>query len=88
MKRTLIQFDEDTYNKLRHRAFEQKRSISSVARELIAKGLQSPKPKKRIRIEQFSFIGSGRSKQARLAPVSERHDEALGEIYLSEARKK
>jgi hypothetical protein len=88
MKRTLIQFDEDTYNKLRHRAFEQKRSISSVARELVAKGLQTSKRKKRTRIEQFSFIGSGSSKQGRLAPVSERHDEALAEIYWAEAHKK
>lgn len=88
MKRTLIQFDEDTYNTLRNRAFEQKRSISSVARELIAKGLRSPKPKKRTRVDQFSFIGSGRSNQGKLAPVSERHDEALAESYDAELHKK
>ena len=81
MKRTLIQFDEDTYNKLRHRAFEQRRSISSVARELIAKGLEPGKHKKRRRVEQFSFIGAGRSRQGKLSPVSEHHDEALAEIY-------
>ena len=88
MKRTLIQLDEDTYNKLRHRAFEQKRSISSVVRELIATGLQPAKPRKHIRIKQFSSLGAGKSKQARLAPVSERHDEALAEIYYAEAHKK
>ena len=87
MKRALIQFDEDTYHKLRRRAFDQKRSISSVVRELVEKGMQPPKPKKR-RIEQFSFIGSGSSKQGRLAPVSEHHDEALAEIYWAEAHKK
>ena len=29
----------------------------------------------------FTFIGSGRSKQGAMAPVSERHDEALAEAY-------
>jgi predicted CopG family antitoxin len=88
MKRTLIQFDEDTYDKLRHRAFDEKRSISSVARELIAKSLEPRRAKKRVRIEQFSSIGAGRSKQGKLSPVSERHDEALAEIYYAEAHKK
>ena len=32
VKRTLIQFDEDTYEELRRRAFEQGRSISSLTR--------------------------------------------------------
>jgi hypothetical protein len=87
MKRTLIQFDEDTYHKLRHRAFEQGRSISSVARELVAKGLRSGKRKKYTRVDQFSFVGGGRSKQGRLSPVSERHDEALAEIWAADLKK-
>ena len=53
MKRTLIQFDEDTYQKLRNRAFEQEKSISSVVRELVAKGLAPGKRKKFTRVEQF-----------------------------------
>ena len=81
MKRTLIQFDADTYERLRRRAFEQGRSISSVRRELVAKGLNSGKRKMITRVDQFSFVGVGRSKQGRLAPVSERHDEALAEAY-------
>jgi hypothetical protein len=88
MKRTLIQFDEDTYNKLRHRAFVEKRSISSVVRELTAKGLEPPKPKARTRIGQFSSVGAGKSIQGGLAPVSERHDEALSAIWQAEAHKK
>jgi len=86
--RALIQFDEDTYNKSRHRAYEQKRSISSVVGELIAKGLEPGKRKQPRRVDQFSFIGSGRSKQGRLSPVSERHDEALAEINLAHIPKK
>ena len=81
MKRTLIQFDEDTYDKLRNQAFSRKQSISSVVRELVSKGLGSEKRKKYARIEDFSFIGGGSSDQGRLSPVSERHDEALAEIY-------
>ena len=87
MRRTLIQFDEDTYGKLRHRAFQEKRSMSSVARDLIARGLAPRKRKKTTRIEQFRSVGAGKSQQGRLAPVSERHDDALGALYVN-ARKK
>lgn len=77
MKRTLIQFDEETYEKLRTRAFEEGRSISSVTRELVALGL-APKAKRKItKARQLSFVASGRSRQGTLKPVSERHDEAL-----------
>ena len=81
MKRALIQFDADTYEQLRRRAFEQERSISSVTRELVAKGLNSHERKKITRADQFSFVGAGRSRQGHLAPVSERHDEALADAY-------
>lgn len=87
MRRTLIQLDEDTYAKLRHRAFEHKRSISSVARELISTGLE-PRKKKLIRVKDFSFIAAGSSKQGELSPVSARHDEALSEIVYARIRKK
>ncbi len=80
MKRTLIQFDEDTYLKLRQRAYEQSRSMSSVVRELVAKGLVS-RNRKKFTISDFKSVGAGQSKQGRLAPVSIRHDEALAEIY-------
>ena len=88
MKRTLIQFDEDTYQKLRNRAFERQKSISSIVRELVAKGLAPGKRKKFTRVEQFLSVGAGRSKQGRLSPVSERHDEALAEILYADAHKK
>ena len=82
MKRTLIQFNEDTYHKLRHRAFAQGRSVSAVVREMVVKELEGPaKRKKYAHVEDFSFVGAGSSKQGRLAPVSERHDEVLAEVY-------
>lgn len=80
LKRTLIQLDEDTYDKLRHCAFEKGRSISAVAREILSDALRPKSRKKRTKVQHFSFVGAGRSRQGRLAPVSERHDEALSEL--------
>jgi len=78
MKRTLVQFDEQTHHTLRTRAFRQKRSIASLVREMVAQGLERDTRRERpTRVSQFSSVRSGRSRQGRLAPVSERHDEAL-----------
>jgi hypothetical protein len=33
------------------------------------------------RVEDFTFIGSGRSDQSDFGPVSERHDEVLEEAF-------
>jgi len=82
MKRTLVQFDEETYRKLRQHAFREERSVSSLVRELVAKGLEGgtagPRP---TRISQFASVRAGRSKQARMSPVSEKHDEALAAAF-------
>ena len=77
MKRTQIQLDEQTYRKLRDDAHTQHTSIAALVRKALRAHL-SLHPKKR-RLEEFSFIGSGRSEQGHLEPVSERHDEALTE---------
>jgi len=79
MKRALIQFDEDTYQKLRHRAFASNKSISYIVRELVANGLDNRTKKKFTRVSQFASVRAGRSNQGRLAPVSERHDEAFAD---------
>ena len=88
MKRALFQFDEATYSKLRQTAFDQKLSISAVVREMVDKGLAAGKRKKYKSARDFSFIGSGASKNMRLSPVSERHDDALAEIYSDRSEKK
>lgn len=78
MKRTIVQLDEGTYRRLRERAFREERSIAAVVREMVAKGLE--RDARRVRpthVRQFASVGAGRSRQGRLAPVSERHDEAL-----------
>lgn len=87
MKRTQIQLDERTYEALRRRAFEKGCSISSLVRELLTHSLGVGKAKKRPTIKDFSFIAAGRSRQDRLSPVSERHDEALGEALMEEHRR-
>lgn len=78
MKRTLVQFDEDTYRRLRQRAFREERSISALVREMVTQGLDGAARRDRpTRLSQFSSVRAGRSKQGRLSPVSEKHDEAL-----------
>ena len=87
MKRTLIQLDDDMYDKLRQRAFERKKSISAVVREFVATGLEGGKRKKFARVEDFRSVGSGSSRQTRGAPVSEKHDAALAEAYRRSLKK-
>lgn len=82
MRRTLIQFDEQTYRKLRQQAFQQERSISALVREMVVKTLTGNiKQEKPKRAEKFLSVGAGRSRQGRLSPVSERHDEALVAVF-------
>lgn len=82
MRRTLVQFDEETYQRLRRRAFRQQRSISSLVRELVARGVDHPLLHDRpTRVSQFSSVGAGRSKRGSLSPVSEKHDEALASTF-------
>ena len=77
MKRTQVQLDEASYRALKRKAFERGVSMSALLRELLRTQLNPPPLPRRL--EMFQFIGSGRSEQGSLAPVSERHDEALAE---------
>jgi hypothetical protein len=80
MKRLLVQLEEETFRRLRERAFRQERSIASLVREMVARGLEDEAaPKRKTRTSQFSSVAAGRSRQRVPAPVSERHDEALAE---------
>jgi plasmid stability protein len=82
MKRMLVQFDEQTYQKLRQRAFREERSISSLVREMVAKGLEGDAVRERpTRLSHLRSVRAGRSKQGRLSPVSEKHDEALAAAF-------
>jgi len=81
MRRTLVQFDEDTYRTLRQRAFREERSLSSLVRDLVAKGLAANAGERRTHVRQFASVRAGRSKQRPRAPVSERHDDALAVAF-------
>jgi len=82
MKRTLVQFDDDTYRRLRQQAFREERSISALVREMVAQGLDGGATRERpSRVRQFLSVGAGRSKQGRVSPVSEKHDEALAVAF-------
>jgi hypothetical protein len=86
MRRAQIQFDEATYAAVRRRAYEERRSISSVVREAVAEKLGVMRGKKGRGLEQFAFVGAGRSRQGKLSPISERHDEALAKALWKEHR--
>jgi hypothetical protein len=82
MRRALVQFDPETYQQLRQRAFREQRSISSLVRQLVAAGLGSGAKRARpTQVDQFQSVRSGRTKQGRLSPLSERHDEALAKAF-------
>jgi hypothetical protein len=87
MKRTQIQIDERTYGALRRRAFREGRSISAVVRECLAVSLGLASGRRKTTIKDFTFIGAGRSRQEKLSPIPERHDEALVDILLKERRR-
>ncbi len=87
MKRTQIQLDEGTYEALRRKAFEKGCSISSYVREVLARSLGTGAAKRPRRLQDFRFIGVGQSRQGRLGPVSERHDDALADALAEEHRR-
>ena len=82
MKRTQLQLDDVTYQKLRGKAFQEGVSMASIIREAVAEYLTEA-PRGHAPIERYSFIGSGRSTGPKSQPISERHDEALAEDFVS-----
>ncbi len=86
MKRTQIQIDEPTYEALRRRAYEERRSLSSLVRRLLAEAMGGGGPSRRRTIKTFASVGAGRSRPGRLSPISERHDEALADVLGREHR--
>jgi hypothetical protein len=81
MKRVSIGLDKDLYKILRDRAFQEKKSIAGVIREIVKKDISQSDRHRFSSIKDFTFIGVGRSKQGPLKPVSERHDGALEEVF-------
>lgn len=83
MKRTQIQLDERTFEKLRERAYRNHESIAGIIRSMVegyigkkqTSGMKTP--------PAFSFVGSGRSRGKRSGGISERHDEELTGAFSS-----
>lgn len=78
MKRTQVQLDEATYQLLRNKAFQRGISQAALIREVLQEYLGAS-PVRPRRLEDFTFIGSGRSRKSKFDPISERHDGALAE---------
>src|SRR6266567_3650757 len=58
MRRTQVQLDEATYDAVRRKAFEERRSMAAVIRELIARSVgTTPARSRPRRLTEFSFIG-------------------------------
>ena len=76
MKKTYIQLPEATYEALRQRASEEKRSLARMIRTILQSRVMPPFKKMRSPT-LFSFIASGRSRGPRSGLISERHDEEL-----------
>lgn len=81
MRRAQIQLEEEIYELLRRRAFKEKKSIAGVIREIVKKEISNADRRQTSSAMDFTFVGAGRSKQGSLKPVSERHDEALEEVF-------
>ena len=86
MKRTQVQLDDRIYEALRRRAYEQGKSLAAVVRETLAEAFGMTDQGRRWTLKDFKSIGIGRSRQGTLAPVSERHDEALAEAIWRRKR--
>ena len=80
MTRIQIQIDETTYALAKQRASAENKSLAAVVREALDQYL-TPSAKRTDRLEEFTFIGSGQSRLATPHPLSEKHDEALGEDF-------
>ncbi len=62
--------------------------MSPIVRHTVSRSFGSGRKKLPKIRKQFPLVGAGRSNQGRLAPVSERHDEALAQIPLGKKRRK
>jgi len=58
--------------------------LANMKRTKVRLGVK--KRAKRQKVEQFAFVGAGRSRKDKLSPVSERHDEALADALWKELR--
>ena len=80
MRHTRIQLDDRLYELTRQRALTEGTSIAAVVRKAVARYVASP-AQRPVSLENYSFIGSGRSQPVGPQPLSECHDDALAEDF-------
>ena len=80
MIRTQIQLDEATHALIKQKAYAENKSLAAVVRDALDQYLLSPGDRN-AGLDDFTFIGSGRSDPGTPSPLSERHDEALAQDY-------
>ena len=83
----MVQLNDRTCHALRRRAFQQGKSMSAIVRETLTSALDATSPARPRTLGDFASVGAGRSRQGALAPVSERHDEALAEAIGKRSRR-
>ncbi len=87
MKRTQVQLDETSYELLRRKAHERRVSVAAVVREAVGQYLAEAPPRKRT-LADFKIMGIGRGEPSEYSPVSENHDEFLGDALYEEIQEK
>lgn len=84
MKRTQIQLGDEAYEALRAKAFTTGRSLAAVVREAVEQYLGGkPAKKPKVRIEDLTWLGSGRSEGTGPGDIGERHDDYLPDAFLA-----
>ena len=82
MIRTQIQLDEATHALIKQRAHAENKSVAAVVRDALDQYLPSLGDRS-ARMDDFTFIRSGRSEPGTPSPLSERHDEALAQHHAT-----
>ena len=83
MKRTQLQLDDETFERLRTRAHAERRSIASLVREALQRA--DPQPALQ-QLSDFPFVGAGRSASSTGRPISEDHDRVLADAAAPRRR--
>ena len=82
MVRTQIQLDRAKYEMVKRKAHLENRSMAAVIRDAVDAYLEAPeKPKRKLTLDDFTFIGKGRldPNYDGPLPLSVYHDEAAWE---------
>lgn len=84
MVRTQIQLEEQVWEKLRARAFQEKKSVAALVRSAVIKELGLLAKGASWQPRGLKFIAIGRAKGRGAGTISVRHDEELVKIFAEE----